>query len=991
MSRMPIRVSLAALTLIAGGAVPAQALPSAAAPMPCIPLLAANAHGRAAVAEAGAKMADIAALNNTTVAEITDRLSTDSSFWLDRCGMGYYVEPISTVASPVVFAPTANDYAQTFLLHSNPGSNRTVYLDFTGDTITGTAWNNSYNGGVPWFAPAFSSDTDTATFTNAEQDIIQSVWQRVAEDFAPFDIDVTTEDPGVDALNRTTSSDLVYGTRALITNDTIIGSTCSCGGVAYVGTIDNVGNNYYMPAWVFKNGLGASAKNIAEATSHEVGHNLGLSHDALSTAGYYGGRLGWAPIMGVGYYEPLAQWSKGEYPDATQTQDDFAVMASNGTALRTDEDANTAASARPIDTATTVTGVINAPTDVDWLSFTPGVTGNYTFSAVPQYTSPNLDIALDLYNGATRIDGADTPFLRTNGDVASGLSATIGATLQAGTTYTLRLDGVGAGALNTGGYSDYGSLGNYQVTVSNSVRPLAFTQIWTSATTVPNATVGVPYSRQLSVIGGVQPYATWSVTGLPAWLSMSASGRLTGTPSATGSATFTVTVTDAVGTSLSKAYTITTVAAPAITTSSLGGGLVGAAYSATLAGSGGTSAYRWTATGIPAGMKLDIGTGGLSGTPTTAATNSVIVTLTDATGVTATKTLALNVAAVGLAITAKTLTAATQGNAYSATEAATGGATPYTWSASGLPAGLGISASTGTISGTPTVAGTFSVALTVNDPYGRSATATQALTVAPSAPLVITTSSLPDGTVGTAYSVTATASGGTTPYAWSATGLPAGYSINASTGVISGSTATAGTYTVTISAVDAAATTDSRTLGLLVAPAPLVITTSALASGSLNVAYSANVAATGGTAPYSWAASGLPAGVTIDTSTGTINGTPTASGTFNVLVTVSDAATPAVVTTRSLTLTIAAAAPSITTTSLPTATFNVRYSATLSATGGTGAFTWSLASGTLPNGLKLSTTGAISGTPKKRGTFNFTVRVTDAAAATATKSFTLTL
>ena len=176
-------------------------------------------------------------------------------------------------------------------------------------------------------------------------------------------------------------------------------------------------------------------------------------------------------------------------------------------------------------------------------------------------------------------------------------------------------------------------------------------------------------------------------------------------------------------------------------------------------------------------------------------------------------------------------------------------------------------------------------------------------------------------------------------------------------------------------------------------PTPAIATTS-LPGATQNVAYNATLSATGGTAPYTWSiASGtLPAGLALAPSTGAISGTPTGTGTSTFTVRVTDANSMAATKSLSVTVTATPAAPSITTASLPGATQNVAYNTTLSATGGTAPYTWSIASGTLPAGLALApSTGAISGTPTGTGTSTFTVRVTDANSMAATKSLSVTV
>jgi hypothetical protein len=163
----------------------------------------------------------------------------------------------------------------------------------------------------------------------------------------------------------------------------------------------------------------------------------------------------------------------------------------------------------------------------------------------------------------------------------------------------------------------------------------------------------------------------------------------------------------------------------------------------------------------------------------------------------------------------------TVGTAYNAALTASGGSEPYTWESTGLPPGLELNASTGAISGTPTAAGESTVTVTVHDSDGLSDSQTFSLTVDPSpAPdLSIETADLPDGTVGTAYNAALTASGGTEPYTWEATGLPVGLELNASTGAISGMPETAGEATITVTVQDSGGLSDSENLILTVIPA----------------------------------------------------------------------------------------------------------------------------------------------------------------------------
>jgi hypothetical protein len=291
-----------------------------------------------------------------------------------------------------------------------------------------------------------------------------------------------------------------------------------------------------------------------------------------------------------------------------------------------------------------------------------------------------------------------------------------------------------------------------------------------------------------------------------------------------------------------------------------------------------------------------------------------------------------------------------------------------------------------------------------------SGTAGQAAALPPPPPdptLTITTTALPPGQMGVAYRGTLVATGGTAPLSWvlTAGALPAGLELDSATGVVSGmpaATAAAVPLTFTVTDSGTPAQQKSVTLNLTVSGAgvaPLNITTNALPSGQVGVAYQATLAASGGTAPLSWAltAGTLPAGLTLTSATGLISGTPTASATAVALTfTVTDSGNPAQNKSVTLSLTISPATPpplTITTSSLPNGQVGVAYQATLTATGGTAPLSWALTTGTLPAGLTLTgATGLISGTPTASATaVALTFTVTDSGNPAQQKSVTLSL
>jgi hypothetical protein len=334
-----------------------------------------------------------------------------------------------------------------------------------------------------------------------------------------------------------------------------------------------------------------------------------------------------------------------------------------------------------------------------------------------------------------------------------------------------------------------------------------------TTTTVPTATAGTVYNAVVSVSGGTSPFR-WTITSgtLPLGLSLNSStGAITGTPTGAGSVSVTFEVTDAAGNSASQAITITVNPAPALTIppTMLAGGLLGAAYSQTLDATGGVPPYSWAITGgsLPAGLTLSSG-GIISGTPSgTPGTSNFTVTVTDSqTPTPATKSAALSITITRppLSVTTTTLVGGALGTSYSQTLTAIGGTPPYSWnlSAGTLPPGLTLAAATGVISGVPTTTGTSNFTVRVTDSV--SGTATAALSIVINTALAITTTSLPGGSVGAAYSGTLQATGGVQPYTWSITSgtLPVGLTLNASTGVISGTPTTTGKSTFTVAVQD---------------------------------------------------------------------------------------------------------------------------------------------------------------------------------------------
>ena len=447
--------------------------------------------------------------NGMGAAHLETLLDTDATAELDDAGRLLYRDraPAARAAAAAAAPPAVFPYAQTFLLHSRPGAQRTIYLDFDGHTVSGTAWNDS-EGLRSRFYAGMSVD-GRASFSDAERDIVQDVWQRVAEDYAPFEVDVTTQDPGQAALTRASSADQVYGVRALVTADTWCPPGCL--GVAYLDAFDEVSPSaYHQPAWAFSDEVANDPIQIAESITHEVGHTLSLEHDGeVGGDAYFIGHGMWSPIMGAGY-GALTQFSKGEYAGANNRQDDLAVMAGSGTPLRVDDHGG---QATPTPLVGSATGVIGSRADSDWFVVAPSCAGTLTVRATPASRGPDLDIQLTVTDPLGASTVVDPVSGRSSTFVPTGLGATYSASGPAG-SYLIGIDGVGARDARTTGYSDYGSLGGYRLTVESPcldpVLPDAPDAVTTSVTSTtatlrwqpPLSDGGSPVTAYVAGLGG---------------------------------------------------------------------------------------------------------------------------------------------------------------------------------------------------------------------------------------------------------------------------------------------------------------------------------------------------------------------------------------------------------------------------------------------------------------------------------------------------------
>ena len=407
------------------------------------------------------------------------------------------------------------------------------------------------------------------------------------------------------------------------------------------------------------------------------------------------------------------------------------------------------------------------------------------------------------------------------------------------------------------------------------------------------------------------------------------------------------------------------------------------AYSVALKADGAVTAWSVVNGELPTGLSLNATTGKISGTPTKAGTYKFTLLAENDGGYDAKE---FTVKVTQTTLTGDIPASTTRRATYTGTPKVSGGASPYVWTISTgkLPDGLKINASTGKITGNPTKTGTFKFTVKAKDKNGAASTKAYTLKVTQTT----LTGDIPANTTRRAsYTGTPKVSGGASPYVWTiSTGkLPDGLKINASTGKITGSATKAGTFKFTVKAKDknGAASTKQYTVKVT----QTTLTGDIPASTTRRATFTGTPKASGGASPYVWSigAGKLPDGLKLNSSTGKITGVASKAGTFTFTVKAKDKNGAA--GTKAYTVKVT---QTKVTGTLANAVKGSSYTATPKASNGASPYVWSVSSGNLPTGLKLnSSTGKISGTPSKTGSYTFTIKAKDKNGAAGTKSFTV--
>lgn len=476
-----------------------------------------------------------------------------------------------------------------------------------------------------------------------------------------------------------------------------------------------------------------------------------------------------------------------------------------------------------------------------------------------------------------------------------------------------------------------------------------------STSPLGTATVGSAFSRQLIGSGGTLPYS-WSIVSgsLPSGLTMGSNGLIGGTPTAAGTSSFTVKLTDAQNATTQKDLQIIVITPATGYDSHFVSQDVPAALQP---GQAFIVSIRWLNTGSSAWVgssgfaifsqnpENNVTWGGnqvawISG-PVLPGEQMELLFQAFAPSRSGTYNFQWQLSQQGLGvfgemsanvsitvgdggaqpnpptISGPSTLAGVTGTPLSAAFSATGGTAPYSWQiASGaLPPGVLLNSSNGAIAGTPTASGAYAVTVQVTDSASKTAQKSLTITVA-APPVTITTGLIPTATKGVAFGMQLTAMGGKPPYTWAVTSgaLPAGLSLAPASGIITGAPSAIGDYGFIVTATDAESHSATKLLTITVAPEPLLIAAIPPMSGMMGSSFNYQLKASGGVPAYLWSVTSgaLPAGVTLNSSSGVISGVPTAAGLFTLTVAVRDQGSGSASTSMQITLIDPATIPAIT-------------------------------------------------------------------------------
>lgn len=371
------------------------------------------------------------------------------------------VESLSSIQSQklvIAQGSTPLNESQLRALQSKPNAEDVIFINYWGGTLSDTSWNYQDNGGDDIVYSPYSLDDTSNQFTQTERDLMWLGWRETAEDYAPFEVNITTDLSIYDATP-------VAHRAMLIVTTTTAWYEGSAGGVAFLG---GFGSADFSAGWVWNRG----EASLGQTISHEAGHMIGLSHDGNNNSSYETGHGSWGPIMGAAFGKTYTQWSRGEYPNANNTEDDLQII-SNLLGEDTDFIGDSLATAMAVSSSVHIEGTIEPDglqggMDTDVYSFHLSATQDVTIEVAPllaleaEKYGTNLSLDAVLSDGVTVIAESSL----TANPISNVLS--FHGSLDAG-TYYLIISGQTPDASWTTGFGEYANAGIYSVSIDSGV------------------------------------------------------------------------------------------------------------------------------------------------------------------------------------------------------------------------------------------------------------------------------------------------------------------------------------------------------------------------------------------------------------------------------------------------------------------------------------------------------------------------------------------
>ncbi len=553
-------------------------------------------------------------------------------------------------------------------------------------------------------------------------------------------------------------------------------------------------------------------------------------------------------------------------------------------------------------------------------------------------------------------------FTRVGGSIPTGLSLNTASGVLSGTPFAAGSYNISVTATNLQGVSSPKIIQVLVQTLSSTPKPIL------AGTASASGKVGTAFAYSIAAANAPTYFLATSLP--PGLTANSTTGLISGAPLLDGNFAAKIYAANAGGTSNQTLSILIAPTIPQITSATLAKAQVGQSFIYRITAANLPKTYG--AASLPAGLTVNATTGLITGVPTIAGNASASLSASNVAG-TGTSPLTFSIVAPVPAITSATTSNATLGTAFSYQITATHSPTRY--AASSLPTGLTINASSGLISRTPLADGTFTANIYASNPGGIG---NRPLTIAIAAKIPqITSATLAKPQAGMPFSYRISALN--LPRTFGAASLPAGLTLNGTSGLISGTPTTPGNRTATISASNTAGT-DTKTLSFSILPAVPVITSAGTSNATYGTAYSHQITATN--TPTRFSATSLPAGLTINATSGLLSGTPLGEGTFATKVYAMNAGGTG---NRTLSIAIASKMPQITSAATATARAGTFFSYRITAANLPKTF----GAASLPGGLTINaTSGYITGIPTTAG--NTTVNITASnTAGTATKSVAL--